>query len=400
MGMCIVVSPGDSMWWLLRPEFLAYVDRVRVDPADYARVESEKSDSGYHAAVWRRLSVLAANGVLDLSPVEVDWESCGVEAEQRLEKVLPDERLAEVFIADLIFVYRYWLEFNQQRLETLPVVDAYAQCVREHLPVWTSDLELLVNRGRQALLDQPKILQQTARSIVGRAVCLREVNRRYRGAAFASLRQFQPFVKYAECPQDFPPDACLEVFGVNGKDLPAARTINLPVEPDLSFLSHGMSKLDYWTRLSAIRSDYAGMRARLSSLGAAGVELIDNLRDGRLDLRAAQACAGLERELADLGSKIRAGSPYLREAFYGLCLVPTVALARTLEAVGEEGGRGAAPPPGKPDADLVSCPEACGYYAIQESLLDLSRVECPRRVKIWRKAGSPKRYTFWRAADY
>ena len=202
MAVRIVISPGDSMWWLLRPEFLAYVDEVMIDPADYARVESEKSDSGYHAAVWRRLSVLAANGMIDRSPVEVDWASCGVEAEQRLEMVLADERLAEVFIADLIFVYKYWLEFNQQRLETLPVVDAYAQCVRDHLPVWVSDLELLVNRGRQALRDQPKILQQTARSIVGRAVCLREVNRRYRGAAFASLRQFQPFVKYAECPQD------------------------------------------------------------------------------------------------------------------------------------------------------------------------------------------------------
>ena len=52
MAVRIVITPEDTMWWLMRPEFLAYVDEVLLDPADYDRVKREKSDSAYRAVVW------------------------------------------------------------------------------------------------------------------------------------------------------------------------------------------------------------------------------------------------------------------------------------------------------------------------------------------------------------
>jgi len=384
MAVRIVITPGDSMWWLLRPEFLVYVDSVAVDPADYRRVESEKSESGYHAAVWRRLSVLRDRGVLDLVPVDARRSEAGAEADRRLAAIVADPDLAEALVADLIFAYRYWLEFNLQRLEALPLVDAYAESVREHLPLWEADLNLLLSRGVESFREQPKIIEQTARSILHRVACLRNLNSGSQGSAFASLRQFQPFIKYLELPPDFPRESRVAAFGRWGADPSGGRTLDLPVEPDLGFLSHRLGRAEFWERLSGLRAGFAEARSLVGALAEAASGVLEGLAAGRLEEAALERCARLEREAREAAAVVRTGSRYLGQAFHGVCLVPTLVLAAAL---------GGVPPRAAPGIKM-------GFYFIQESLLDLSKVKAPPRVGVWRKSGGARRYTFWRAADY
>ena len=58
METLLVIPPGDAKWWLLRPEFFAFIDKIQIDPKDYAKTKSERKDSGYNKVIWDRLSVL------------------------------------------------------------------------------------------------------------------------------------------------------------------------------------------------------------------------------------------------------------------------------------------------------------------------------------------------------
>jgi hypothetical protein len=373
MAVRIVITPGDSMWWLLRPEFLAYVDAVTLDAADYKRAKSERSDSGYHAAVWRRLSVLETSGLVVLEPVVVDWRAVNLRAQRAIQAILADPGLTKILVTDLISAYKYWLEFNQQRLEILPVLDDYAECVREHIPIWTKDLGLLLSRGERAFQSEPKILKQTAGSIMARVTSLWEINRRCRGIAFASLGQFRPFLKYL----DYRPGAIPGSGPVSRR-----RFINLPVEPDLGFLSCRLSKRAFWERLEAIRAGFGEVRSAVDSLLGAGDEMLEAARTGRPGPKALTRYLGLERKIDSLASRMRSRSPYLKDVFYGVSLVPNTELIGVLS-----GGAG-----------IVGEP-AAGHYAIQESLLDLSRFEAIPRAKVWQREGAARTYSFWRGEN-
>ena len=132
------------------------------------------------------------------------------------------------------------------------------------------------------------------------------------------------------------------------------------------------------------------MRARLTSLGVAGVALIDSLRDGRLDLRAARTCAGLEREMADLG-----GEDARRVA------VPEGSVLRVVPGAdagpgenprgrGMRGQPGDGPSLGSRMPAWSAARRLCGYYAIQESLLDLYQDRVPAAGRGLEKTGTPE----------
>jgi hypothetical protein len=396
MAVRIVITPGDSMWWLMRPEFLAYVDEIELDPADYERVKSEKSDSAYRAVVWKRLSVLGDNGLVRLSPVKVDWNCVTLQAERKIREVLSDEEKARAFVADMIFAYRYWIEFNQQRLAIMPVDDDYAESVNLHMPVWADDLDMLMSLGKKALIDRPEIVEQTARSILIRVASLREIGRSHSGLALASLKEFQPFLKYIDCAPDRPLPAGVPEAAEMGYLPPehAAGWRDLPVDPDLAFLSFDLSKRALWERLSSIRQRCEGHRAVLNAL----LMRVDEMRyasaEGVLDARVAGEYARLAGELDDLEFTARQSSPYLRGAFYGLTLVPTPALSRLL-------GAAASPGRGRPAADEAACELASlggapAWSAIQESLLDLSRVGKLPKARPRRRKLPHRPPAFWR----
>jgi hypothetical protein len=397
MAVRIVITPEDSMWWLMRPEFLAYVDEVLLDPADYDRVKREKSDSAYRAVVWKRLVVLGDNGLLRLGSIEIDWDRLNLQAERKIREILCDDEKTRVFVTDMIFAYRYWIEFNQQRLAIMPIEDDYADSVSLHLPVWVSDLRLLETRGKLALIERPEIVEQTAKSILIRVGSLREIARHHPGVAFASLKEFQPFLKYTDCGPDEPlPPGVLDVIKGYFPREPGRAWRDLPVEPDMAFLLFDLSKRDFWERLSRLQDGFKGTRAVLGSLLAHLDDIAQGLRHGRLEAAVAAGYARLARELDDLEFATREGSPYLRDAFYGMSLVPTRSLSRMLRAASGDGAPAAQENPAGPESRAEAPP---AYYGMLECLLDLSRSKPLRQAKPRRAAARHKPPPFWRSAD-
>lgn len=397
MAVRIVITPEDTMWWLMRPEFLAYVDEVLLDPADYDRVKREKSDSAYRAVVWKRLLVLGDKGLLRLGHVEIDWDRLNLQAERKIREILCDSEKTRVFVADMIFAYKYWIEFNQQRLAIMPIEDDYADTVSLHLPVWAGDLALLESRGKLAFIERPEIVEQTARSILVRVGSLREIARHHPGVAFASLKEFQPFLKYTDCgPEEPLPPGVLDVIKGYSPREPGRSFRDLPVEPDMAFLLFDLSKHDFGERLSRLRDDFKGTRAVLGSLLAHLNEIAEGLRQGRVEAAAVEGYVRLAGELDNLELATRQGSPYLRDAFYGMSLVPTRSLSRMLRAASGDGAPAADDSPVCPESPAEAPP---AYYGILECLLDLSRSTPLPQAKPRRSRSKRKPPPFWRSAD-
>ena len=380
----------------MRPEFLGYVDEIELDPADYERVRGERVDSAYRAVAWKRLSVLGDNGLLRIAPVKVDWAKAVLAAERKIRDALCDDSKTGTFVNDLIFAYRYWLEFNRQRLAIMPIDDDYAESVEQHMPIWADDLALLVDLGKKALSEKPEIAEQTARSILIRVGSLREICRSHSGLALASLKEFQPFLKYVDCGPGEALSAGVPEAAEMGYLPPGhgAGWRDLPVDPDLTFLSFDLTKRALWERLSAIRERCGPSRAVLNSFLVRVDELRYAWAEGRWDPRAAAECTRLAGALDDLESAARQRSSYLRAAFYGITLVPTPQLSVLLEAA-------ALNPEHEPAAGRAARDQAAPGYipawcAIQESLLDTARIGKLPKARPRRRKVPSKLFPFWR----
>jgi hypothetical protein len=232
------------------------------------------------------------------------------------------------------------------------------------------DLQMLESRGRGALEEQPKILSQTARSIVARVLRLREINRQYPGIAFTTLGQFVPFLKYADHPA--------EALAAGPVHL-----LKLPVEPDMGFSSTRLSRREFWERLSAIRERHEAVRAELGVLLDIAAQIVRGLGAGPVDAvmleRLNEACG----TISALAAQAIQSSEYLKTSFYGVSMVPTASLARA--CAGAEPAQPAAP----------SAAGLSGYYAIQESLLYISK--CKRFPGAKASEGGPhQHWSFWR----
>jgi hypothetical protein len=397
MPVRILITPEDTMWWLMRPEFLAYVDEIVLDPADYDRVKREKSDSAYRAVVWKRLRALGDNGLLQEGSIKIDWDLMSLQAERKIREILCDSEKTKVFVADIVFAYQYWIEFNQQRLAIMPIEDDYAETVKLHMPVWMSDLALLERRGKLAFVERPEIVEQTARSILIRVASLRELAMHYPGIAFASLKEFQPFLKYTDCgPEEPLPAGAFEVIrGYFPKDV-GRLARDLPVEPDVAFLMFDMSKRSFWEHLSVLRDRYKGARAILGSILAHLDEIGKGLKQGRIETEVLTGYGRLMRELDDLELAGREGSPYLRDVLYGLSLLPTRSLTRMLEVARGNDLRPVESPSVGAEGQAEAPP---AYYGILESLLDITKLK-PLRPPKARLAGARRKLPpFWRSVD-
>ncbi len=75
METLLVIPPGDSKWWLLRPEFFAFIDKVQLDPKDFEKVSSRRHESGYHKVIWERLFLLADKGKVILKDIPISFNS-------------------------------------------------------------------------------------------------------------------------------------------------------------------------------------------------------------------------------------------------------------------------------------------------------------------------------------
>ncbi|HVP57537.1 MAG TPA: hypothetical protein VMU02_05530 [bacterium] len=402
MAVRIVITPEDTMWWLMRPEFLADVDEVVLDPADYDRVKRERLDSEYRAVVWKRLQVLGDNGMLRSDSVKIDWDHLNLMAERKIREILCDSEKTRIFVSDMLFAYRYWVEFNQQRLDIMPIEDDYAESVRLHMPVWRSDLALLERRGKMAFVERPEIVEQTARSILVRVCSLREITIHHAGVAFASMKEFQPFLKYTDCGPDTPlPPGALEVIRGYLPREPWSPSRDLPIEPQMDFLRFDLTKRGFWEHISELRASHKGVRAALGSMLAYLDDMARSLVGGCLDAEAVNGYLRTSEELDDLELAGRRTSAYLKKSLYGLSLVPTRALSRMLRiASGEEMPAGETAPGqlGQPDqakqGSVAQAPPA--YYGILESLLDLTQSKPPRQAKPHRRRAKVKIPGFWR----
>lgn len=177
MDITLVAPPNDSMWWVLRPEFIGFIDKMVIDKDQWDREENGKARSGYHNLVWERLSVLMDEGLLKIMPLGIDSNKIERDAEELLEKVV--EENASGLVDDLIDAYNYWISFNELKTELLPKQQRYRKEILNLIPLWQSDLNLLRSARVEALTERPKILSFVAKNIFIKIIELERLNSKY-----------------------------------------------------------------------------------------------------------------------------------------------------------------------------------------------------------------------------
>ena len=195
MDVTLVAPPNDSMWWVLRPEFIGFVDKVVIDRNQWVREDAERNKSGYHKLVWERLSVLGDEGILVLDDLDLPSIQIEQKANTLIEKALSDR--PEVFVDDLISAYEYWISFNRLKLHLLPKGQQYSKLISDLVPVWESDLAQLKTDRSLALIDQPKIVEYVAKNIFIKVIELEELNRIYHKCAFSSLSGHSKIISHS-----------------------------------------------------------------------------------------------------------------------------------------------------------------------------------------------------------
>lgn len=65
------------MWWILRPEFIAFVDKIIISPEQLEEERNSQTKSGYHKITWDRLEVLLDNDLI--APLDFELDNSAIE---------------------------------------------------------------------------------------------------------------------------------------------------------------------------------------------------------------------------------------------------------------------------------------------------------------------------------
>ena len=196
----LVVMPRDSMWWIVRPEFVAFLDKIVMDKSHFAFEKDEKDRSGFHRLAWDRLNVLGDTGLLELRDLGISDTDVKSKADRLLLLIQSNAEWLEQFCNDLAFGYQYWIDFNQMKIDLLPNNEEYIRLIRENMGTWLADLQALQQRGKLALEERPAILEYVGRNVLEKVVTLDLLASKHGLCPLSALKEYEPFVKwlYAE----------------------------------------------------------------------------------------------------------------------------------------------------------------------------------------------------------
>lgn len=323
METLLVIPPGDSKWWLLRPEFFAFIDKIQIDPKDYEKASSRRKESGYHKVIWERLSVLADKGKVILGDIPVSFELATEESKKQIDNIVTKEELLVGFIEDLSFAYRYWIDYNKQKLRLLPEGQWYAEEIIEQIPVWEDDLKLIREQGPKAFELKPEILTQVAVQVLARAHLLNQTRKSCPGNPMTSLKEYEPFIKYVDSLFDVPlmTERTKLVSHYEGQPTFLDGSAHMGIEPDLEFLNFRLSQKKFWGRIISLFDNFKEARNTLREFKNRAQDVVYALAEAKFTQKVSDEFVNLNRSLKEEADRTRRRSKYLSKFFFGLSLV-------------------------------------------------------------------------------
>jgi len=329
-----VVMPNDSMWWILRPEFIAFVDNVVMDIRQIEYEENEKDKSGFHKLVWDRLSVLASEGLVTFEDLKIDNDAIDHDAQCVLDSIMGDENSQVVFVRDMIFAYEYWISFNKMKVDLLPNNQDYSKLIQKNSLLWLEDLNSLKTIGRKALIDRPSIVTDVARNILKKIATMNCLRKHYPYMPMSSLKEYEPFFKYVH--DDISLSAANEASVLTHSSEFTRRPnlrIDLPIEPEYNFLRFRLSKKEFWDHVKNTISLYKTMKRRLDDLLDISNDLIMISQRENPRIKVTKDFTNILRSIKNAAQCQTKRSSYLSKTFSGISLLPIPILSTIMTSM-------------------------------------------------------------------
>lgn len=335
METLLVIPPGDSKWWLLRPEFFAFIDKIQIDPKDYEKASSERNESGYQKLIWERLSVLTDKEKVILGDIPVSFELANQESKRKIDNIVTKEELLVGFIKDLSFAYRYWIDYNKQKLRLLPEGQWYAEEIIKQIPVWEDDLKLIREQGSKAFELKPEILTHTAVQILARVHLLNQTRKLCPGNPMTSLKEYEPFIKYIDLSFDVPlmTERTKLVSHYEGQPTFLDGSAHIGIDPDLEFLNFRLSQKNFWGRLISLFDNFKEARNTLREFQNRAQDVVYALAEAKFTKKVSDEFVSVNKNLKEEADRTRRRSKYLSKYFFGLSMIADPILSRVFSVI-------------------------------------------------------------------
>lgn len=376
MATKLVIVPEDSMWWLLRPEFVTFIDKVIISKEQYQIEEQSKEISGYHKVTWDRLNVLLDNNILEIREIILNKKKIEQETNKLLTDVFDNTEQYPSLVDDMIFSYNYWINYNKQKIDLVPNDQEYHKSIIEAMPLWEKDLELLKNEGYNAFNKSKGIKEYTLKNIIKKVLQMKEINESFKECPLTALREYEPFLKFIKSEFNAPIITEKTLYTYNNK-IPSKLngSVHLPIEPNYEFMRFKLSKLKFQDILKSLINNYKKSREKVKTLQKISEEITYGLSIGKFNQKVTQDFLNINTELLNNQRKVQTHSKYLSYSFFGLSLIPNPLTAGLFGFLGLNA---------KKIAEFFETARfsfkgitpngLSAYYSFNESLMDISKL--------------------------
>ena len=395
----LIITPDDSMWWILRPEFTAFVDKIIMSPEQFNEEKNSKGRSGYHKITWDRLEVLLDNNFIEIKELNINENKLNKDTSDIINSIINADKIHHSIIEDTIFAYQYWIDFNNQKLELVPEDQEYHNEILKSMPIWENDLELIISKGEEAFTLRPEILKYTLTNIIKKVITIKYLNEMHQECPLTALKEYEPFLKYLELNLDAPLLTERTAFTYQ-EAIPSNfihGSVHLPIEPEYDFMRFKLSKLRFNDLLKATFSNYKKSRIKVNELMNRSEEVAFNLSEGKIHQKVTNEFININTELLKSHHKIRKRSKYLSNCFFGLSLIPIPPIAALFGYLGLKS---------KKISEYVDSAQLymkgitpnglSTYYSFNESLMDVSKLDKFPEVNEENKSFKYENERFWR----
>jgi len=373
----LIITPDDSMWWILRPEFVAFIDKIIMSKAQYEEEKKCQYKSGYHKTTWERLEVLIENGLIEIKDINFNKDKIDEEANAIINRILSPSQTHSSIVDDMIFAYKYWIDFNKQKIALVPGDQQYSKEILKSMPKWNEDLMLLQTKKEEAFTIRPEISKYTVSNIIKKVITIRFLNDTYHECPLTALKEYEPFLKYIELDLNAPLLTERTAFTYQNK-IPSKflnGSVHLPVEPEYNFMRFKLSKLKFSELIKNTFSNYKNARIKVNDLLNRSEEVAFNLSEGKIVQKVTNDFININNELLNSHKTIRKRSNYLSYCFFGLSLIPFPPIAALFGYLGVKS---------KKISEFIDSaqlylkgitPEGLStYYSFNESLMDVTKL--------------------------
>ena len=365
------------MWWILRPEFVTFIDKIIISKEQFEVEERSREKSGYHKVTWDRLNVLLDNNILEIQDIKIDNDKLNSSVNTTVDNIFDKNNPKLSVVEDTIFAYQYWIDFNKQKLDLVPNDQDYHKDISQSMPTWLNDMELLKKEGLKAFKIKPEIKEYTLKNIIKKVHQLKILNETYNECPLTALKEYEPFLKYINSDINSPIITERTAFTYKNK-IPSKLdgSVHLPIEPEYDFMRFNLSKIKFQNILKTLTDNYKVARKKLKELQKHSEEISFGLSQGKFNYKVTGDFININRDLLDNHRKVRKHSKYLSYCFFGLSLIPIPPVAALFGFWGLKSTKIAEFFESARFYFKGITPKGLStYYSFNESLMDISKLE-------------------------